>query len=52
LGKCIEIEAMESSDSFKIMEYFTDKVDDRYLQNQLIDALNRQKSFANSNYRH
>lgn len=45
--KCITIEPPESSDSFKIMERFVDKVDDKKLKNKLIYALNNRKPFAN-----
>lgn len=45
--KCIEIEPIESYDSFKVMEYFIDEIDDVYLQNKLRDALNKSKPFAN-----
>ena len=43
----IEIEPMESHDSFKIMEYFIDELSDKNFQNKLINALNRKKPFAN-----
>lgn len=45
--KCITIEPPESHDSFKIMEQFTNQVDDQKLQNRLIYALNHKKPFAN-----
>ena len=48
--KCIEIEPMESRDSFKIMEYFIDEVENKSFQDELIDALNRKKPFANFKY--
>ena len=48
--KCIEIEPMESRDSFKVMEYFVDEVRDNDMQNKLISALNRKKPFANFKY--
>ena len=44
---CIEIEPMESHDSFKIMEYFIDELSDKNFQDKLINALNRKKPFAN-----
>ena len=47
---CIEIEPMESHESFKIMEYFIDEVTDNHLREKLIDALNRKKPFANFKY--
>jgi hypothetical protein len=55
---CIIIEPRESSESFKIMERFVDKVNDKNLKNKLINALNNRRPFANfknivesSNYR-
>ncbi len=48
--KCIEIEPMESHDSFKVMEYYVDNVDNQNLQNKLFNALNRRKPFANFKY--
>jgi hypothetical protein len=45
--KCIEIEPMESRDSFKVMEYFVDEIDDQQMQNKLINALRRHRPFAN-----
>ena len=45
--KCIEVEPMESHDSFKVMEYFTDEINDENMQNQLQAALNKRKPFAN-----
>ena len=45
--KCIEIEPMESHDSFKVMEYFIDHIKDKYLQEKLTKTLNRKKPFAN-----
>jgi len=55
---CIEIEPMESYESFKVMEYFIDEVQDYKLKEKLINTLNRKKPFANlkflvenSNYR-
>ena len=43
----IVIEKMESWQSFEIMERFIEHVDDRNLQEELINALNRRKPFAN-----
>ncbi|MFW6389389.1 MAG: UPF0158 family protein, partial [Marinilabiliaceae bacterium] len=37
----------ESSQGFKIMERFVDEVDDPRLRDQLINALNRKRPFAN-----
>jgi hypothetical protein len=45
--KCITIEPPESSASFKIMEKFTNEVDDIKLQNRLIYALNHKRPYAN-----
>ena len=47
---CLTIEPMESHDSFKIMEYFVDEVKDINFQEKLINALNRNKPFANFKY--
>ncbi len=46
----IEVEPMESHESFTVMEYFIDEIDDSNLQNRLINALNRRKPFANFKY--
>lgn len=46
-NRCIVIEPPESRESFKIMERFIDEIDDRKLQNSLVDALNRRRPFAN-----
>ena len=40
-----EIEAMESRESFDVMVDFTENVSDKYLRNQLIEALNSKKPF-------
>jgi hypothetical protein len=45
--KCISFEPLESFESFKIMEHFTDKLRDTKLQDKLINALNCRKPFAN-----
>lgn len=47
---CLTIEPMESHDSFKIMECFVDEVKDINFQEKLINALNRNKPFANFKY--
>ena len=44
---CIEIEPMESYDSFKVMEYFIDEVRNERMQDKLVKALNKRKPFAN-----
>lgn len=41
-----EVYAMDSKDSFKLMEDFAQEVTDGKLQQQLINALNRQKPFS------
>ncbi|MFW5754255.1 MAG: UPF0158 family protein [Marinilabiliaceae bacterium] len=46
-NKCIVVEPPESSQGFKIMERFVDEVDDPRLRDQLINALNRKRPFAN-----
>lgn len=40
-----EIKAMKTSDSFRVMADFTEQLTDAKLQNQLVKALNRNKSF-------
>ena len=44
---CFTIEALESRESFKIMEAFVEQVPDQNFRQILIDALNRRKPFAN-----
>jgi len=44
---CIDIEPLESYESFQIMESFVEQVPDLNLRQQLINALNRRKPFAN-----
>jgi hypothetical protein len=46
-GDYIEIEGMDSQDSFKVMEGFIDIVDNERLREKLIDALSRRKPFQN-----
>ncbi len=48
--KCITVEPRESRESFRIMEGFVDHVDDKKLQNQLVNALNNRHPFANFKY--
>ncbi len=43
----VEFEMMDSRESFLVMEYFTDSVDDPDLREELINALNRRKPFSN-----
>ncbi|MCD6090475.1 MAG: hypothetical protein J7J72_03150 [Bacteroidales bacterium] len=43
----ISFEPLHSSESFKIMEDFTNILDDKILQGKLINTLNRRKPFAN-----
>ena len=45
--KFMEIESMESSDSFRVMEEFADTVDDNTIKIRLITALEGHKPFAN-----
>ena len=47
---CIEIEPVDSHESFKIMEGFADKVPDNKLKQKLFNALNRKRPFANFKY--
>jgi hypothetical protein len=42
-----EFEGFESHESFQIMADFTESIDDKGLQNKLINALNRPKPFQN-----
>lgn len=44
------IEAMDSRESFSVMEDFIDEVDDKKLKNRLIYALERSKPFKNFKY--
>lgn len=46
----IKIEGLESFESFKIMENFTDQLTDVYLKQKLETALNRKKPFQNFKY--
>ncbi len=48
--KCITVEPRESRESFRIMEGFVDHVDDKKLQNQLVNSLNNRHPFANFKY--
>ena len=43
----LKFEPLESSESFRIMEYFTSQLKNIPLQNKLINALNNRKPFAN-----
>ena len=43
----IQIEGMESHDSFRVMEEFIDTVDNERLKEKLINALQRRKPFQN-----
>jgi len=45
--KCITVEPRESHESFRIMEYFVDEVDDKQLKDKLVRALNNRHPFAN-----
>src|SRR5215208_3334048 len=45
--KFIEIESMESSDSFKVMEQFVDTLPDSVTKIRLLTALEGHKPFAN-----
>ena len=48
--KYIVFEVMPSFESFKIMEGFIEEIDNKKLQNRLINALNRSKPFRNFKY--
>lgn len=43
----LEIDAMDSRDSFRVMADFVDTVDNENLKEKLVDALNRPKPFQN-----
>ena len=45
--KCITIEPPGSHESFNIMEFFTQSLNNENIQSQLFDALNRERPFAN-----
>jgi hypothetical protein len=45
-NRCIVFEPPESHESFKIMKRFIAEVDDRKLQDSLVDALNKKRPFA------
>jgi hypothetical protein len=45
--KFLAIEPLSSSDSFRVMEAFTETVNDKGLQRNLIRALERKRPFAN-----
>lgn len=54
----IKIEPLQSFESFKIMEKFTNRITDQYLQSKILDSLRQKKPFQNftnsienSNYR-
>jgi hypothetical protein len=49
-GDYLEIEKMDSHDSFRIMEAFAYAVDSKKLQNELIYALNQRKPFSKFKY--
>lgn len=44
---CIRIEPLESNESFRIMEDFTDWMPDHHLKHQLLEALRHKRPFAN-----
>jgi hypothetical protein len=46
-GKYVEIERMESRDSFDLMADFAESVDSRELRDSLINALNKKHPFRN-----
>ena len=46
-GDYVQIEGMESRDSFKVMEAFIDTVDNERLREKLIDVLSHRKPFQN-----
>ncbi len=48
--KYLEIDGMESHESFKVMADFAENVNSKELRNALIDALNRKHPFQNFNW--
>ncbi|TKG90742.1 hypothetical protein EYV94_23040 [Puteibacter caeruleilacunae] len=48
--RCIQVDPMHSSDSYKIMERFIDQIGDKRFQEKLTNAINRRKPFANFRY--
>ena len=45
--KFVEIEKMQSNDSFRVMKDFAEQVDDDSIRTTLLEALNRRKPFSN-----
>lgn len=45
--KCIAIDPLESWESFRVMEYFTEDLEDHQWQEKLFQALNKKRPFAN-----
>lgn len=43
----LEVEPLESNESFRIMQAFADKLDDNRFQNKLVNILRNRKPFAN-----
>src|SRR5687767_6234613 len=48
--KFLPVEALSSSESFRVMEAFIETVKDKRLQRSLINALERKRPFANFKY--
>ena len=46
----IRIEPMDSNQSFRVMEYFIEKIDSEQLREKLVITLNRPKPFRNFKY--
>ena len=46
----IRIEQMDSNQSFRVMEYFIEKIESEQLRKKLVIALNRPKPFRNFKY--
>ncbi len=44
---CLEVEPLESNESFRIMEAFAENLEDHHIQNKLVNTLNNRKPFAN-----
>ncbi len=48
--RCVEIAPLHSNESFRIMEGFVDQMEDSRFRDELINALNRRRPFANFNH--
>ena len=44
---CLEVEPLESNESFRIMKAFAENMEDHHFQNKLVNTLSNRKPFAN-----